>query len=110
MKRDRFQSIGKYLAGIVPCVAIVLVVVQFIVTNEFVGMKDGARQVDATIGKLQDERDVLSQAVASASALATISQRAAEAGFIEPSKSQYFVIDTLSVAARLPTGELPTLQ
>lgn len=95
------QTFGKAFVKIAPIVAIVLVVAEIIVSNSLASARENVSDTDAAIERLQDEHDILSQEVASASALATIEHIARDEGFITPQKSQYIVLDTLPVAANL---------
>ncbi len=52
---------------------------------------------DLAIAKLRQENARLSQEVASASALTTIALRAHDAGFVEPTKSQFVMMETESL-------------
>ena len=93
----------KFLYYVIPCMAFVLVVGQIVVTNELAGVGRDIRSFDSEIATLADEHDLLSQQVASASSLTSISQKAALAGFVAPKKSNIIALDDSSdVAVVLP--------
>lgn len=95
----------KFLYIIVPCMAFVLVVGQIVVTNELAGVGNDIRTLDAQIATLTDEHDLVSQEVASASSLISISQKAQAAGFVAPKKTNIIALDDSSdVAVNPPAG------
>lgn len=95
--------IKKFLYVATPCIAFVLVVGQIIVTNELAGVRKDIHWLDLEIAALTDEHDLLSQYVASASSLLSISQKAATAGFVAPKKANIIALDdSIDVAVILP--------
>ncbi len=93
----------KFLYVIVPCMAFVLMVGQIIVTNELAGVGNDIGSLDSDIAALTDEHDLLSQQVASASSLTSISQKAVLAGFVAPKKANVIALDdSVDVAVILP--------
>lgn len=65
-----------------------LLVIRIIVSNSLASFGENMRQIDLRIARMSEENELLSQQVASSSSLITIDERAAEFGFIEPTKSQ----------------------
>lgn len=104
-----FVRLGHIVIRVLPVLALLLVVVELVVANELAGLRGSVKDNDVAIASLQDENDILSREVASASALATIAKKAYQAGFVQPSKSQYLILDTLPVAANLPANERAAL-
>lgn len=93
----------KFLYIVVPCTAFVLVVGQIVVINELAGVGTDIRTLDTEIATLTDEHDLVSQEVASASSLTSISQKAQAAGFVAPKKANIIALDDSSdVAVNLP--------
>ena len=80
------------MIGVLPLTAIVLAVVEVILTNQLAGSGKAVRSVDLTIDSLRTQNELLKQRIASASSLMTISVKAKEIGFIEPTTSQYLTI------------------
>lgn len=99
----------KFLYIVVPCLAFVLVVAQIVITNELAGVRNDIASLDGDIAALTDEYNLLSQHAASASALATISQKAGLAGFVAPTKSNILVLDEASDVAIVLPGN-PSVQ
>ncbi len=75
-----------------PVIATVFAVIEIILTNQMAGSGKAVRTVDLTVDAIRQENDLLTQKIASASSLITISSRAKEIGFIEPARSQYITI------------------
>ena len=75
---------------IAPLIALVLICLQFLVSNELAGVGAAVQDADIRIANLREENEILSQQVASASALATIAAKAQELGFT--AKTNYLVI------------------
>ncbi len=84
-----------------PVFAIALVVVEIVLTNRLAPSGHRVRQLDMAIDRLRQENDLLAQKVASASSLATISVRAQELGFVEPSKSQFVAVGSSELPVAL---------
>jgi hypothetical protein len=89
---------------LLPIVAVMLAVIEIVLTNQLAGSGKAVRSVDLTVDALRQENELLTQRVASASSLITIYARAKESGFIEPAKSQYITIvpEQLPVAFNNP--------
>jgi len=83
----------KFVYIVVPVVAFILIISQIILSNELAGARGVIRTFDSNIATLTEEHDILSQQVASASALTTISQKALLVGFIAPTKTNVVSID-----------------
>lgn len=88
----------KTILQIAPLAAGVLIVIEIILTSQLVGSGHWVRSLDMSIDTLRQENALLTQQVASASSLLTISAKAAEMGFVPPTKSQFLT---------LQAGELP---
>ena len=88
------------MIGYAPVLFVILALCELIVFNQFVGSGKQVRSIDIAIDELRAENEVLEQKVASASSLMTISSKAREQGFIEPSKNQFITLvpDQLPVA------------
>ena len=86
------QNIGRIILRISPLVAVFLIVIEIILTNQLVGGGSAVRAVDMAIDELRHENALLEQKVASASSLLTVTAKAAELGFVEPTKSQFVSI------------------
>ncbi len=80
----------RYILKITPLVALVLICLQFLVSNELAGFGRTVQNTDSRITDLRDENEVLRQEVASASALSTVAIKAADLGFTATTK--YIVI------------------
>lgn len=78
------------LLRLTPLIAIFLIGLQFLVSNELAGFGRNVQNADMKIAELRDENEALSQQVASASALSTIASKAEEMGFT--AKTKYIVI------------------
>jgi cell division protein FtsL len=105
------NTIKKFLYVGIPILAFVLVVVQVVMTNELAGVRNEIRKLDSEIATLADDHDLLSQQVASASALATVSEKANMAGFVSPTKSNVIALDdSITVALNLPASTKPAIQ
>ncbi|OGG13681.1 hypothetical protein A2875_01675 [Candidatus Gottesmanbacteria bacterium RIFCSPHIGHO2_01_FULL_46_14] len=88
----------KFLYVGVPIVAFILIVGQILIANELAGVRTNIHSLDTQIATLTDERDLLRQQVASASALTTVSAKAKLAGFIPPTKSSVLSLGDSAVA------------
>ncbi len=71
-----------------PLVIVFLLVVKIVATNTLASFGERVRAIDLRISHLTEENELLSQQVASASSLLTITVRATGMGFGEPTKSQ----------------------
>ena len=80
------------LLRLMPLCVGILMVIEIVIINEYAGTGSAIRTVDATIVSLRQENNILEQRVASASSYLTIAVKAKEAGFVEPTKSQYLTI------------------
>ncbi len=90
----------KRVLGILPLVAILLVIIEIVLTNALAPSGHRLHALDGAIDEIRQENALLEQKVASASSLTTISVRAKEAGFVEPAKSQFVAV----VSADLPVA------
>lgn len=94
------RFIGKTIIRIAPFFAFFLIVIEIILTNQLVAEGRTVRSVDMAIDALRQENAILTQQVASASALLTISVKATEMGFVAPAKSQFITL----VPSELPVA------
>lgn len=65
-----------------------LLLIRIVVSNSLASFGENMRQIDLRIVRLSEENELLSQQVASRSSLVAIGERAAEFGFVEPTKNQ----------------------
>ena len=72
-----------------PLCIICLILVKLIIINEFAGIGEKVKSLDARLSQVQEENEVLTQRYASASSLLTISVKAEEATYHTPTKDQY---------------------
>ena len=70
-----------------PIIAIALLVVEMLVTNELAGFGRKVAQTDRAIDVLREENQLLQEKVASLSSLITIEEKASALGFISTSKT-----------------------
>ncbi len=86
--------------SLLPFLALVLIVLQITVSNQVSVLSRTVRSVERGIVRESDTIELLSTAVASASSLTTISERAAGLGFRQPEKDQvlHLTPETLPVA------------
>lgn len=75
-----------------PFVILMLVVTRIVVANTLATSGEKLRQIDIKIANIQEENELLSQEVASLSALVALEARAKELGFVEPTKQQVMTI------------------
>ncbi len=71
-----------------PIIIIALLVARIVVSNALASFGEKVRQIDTRIADFTEENELLTQQVASASSLITITARANELGFVEPAKNQ----------------------
>lgn len=84
----------------IPATALILIVTEIFATNELVSEGRKIHDVDLKIETVSNENDLLASQIASASALATIQQKAKDNGFIKP--ANYLTIGPETVAFHLP--------
>ena len=94
------RTIAKSLPGLV----IILVIMEILWSNALVGSGKHVTSVDLEIMSLKEANEQLSQQIASASSLSTITVKATEMGFVEPTVKQFVMIgsETLPVALNRP--------
>lgn len=78
----------KIMYGVVPLLALVLVITQVVVSNELAKLGKGLGKLNTDIVVQQELRADLSTQVASASSLFALRERAVAMGFLEPGQSQ----------------------
>jgi len=83
-----------------PLCIICLILVKLIIINEFAGIGEKVKSLDARLSEVQEENEMLTQRYASASSLLTIAIKAEEATYHAPGKDQYLSlpIDQFPVA------------
>lgn len=93
------------VAKSIPLIVVILIVIELVWTNTLVKSGREVTSTDLAIASLRLQNEQLAQKVASASALTTIAARAKDAGFVEPSKTQFVMMsgDVLPVAL-IPSG------
>lgn len=96
------HQVKKFIYVFTPIAALVLVVSQIIISNELAGARSVIRSLDSEIVTLSEEHDILTQQVASASALTTLSIKAALSGFIAPTETNVMALDDSYTVAQAP--------
>ena len=86
------KHIVRHMLLFAPICAIVLGILELVVSNQFVGSGKVIRIADISIDSIRSENAMLEQQVASASSLMTIYAKAKESGFVEAKTSQYLTI------------------
>jgi len=92
------KNIGVAATILLPIIAILLIVSQFICTNELVAISSSVKQMDSEIEKTQASIEDFEQQIASASSFAAISKKAEELGFIVPQKAVALTSSQFTVA------------
>ncbi len=85
---------------LIPVGTIILFLAQLVVSNHLAGSGLEVRKLEIEIARIQDENQQLEQDLAAKSSLFAIASRAADSGFITPSKYQNFSSDQYPVALR----------
>ena len=85
---------------LIPVATLLLFIGQLVVSNHLAGSGLEVRKLEIEIARLQDENQRMEQDLAAKSSLFAIATRAAESGFITPSKYQNFSSDQYPVALR----------
>ena len=83
------SSLLRIIVKATPLCIICLILVKLIIINEFAGIGEKVKSLDARLSQVQEENEVLTQRYASASSLLTISVKAEEATYHTPTKDQY---------------------
>lgn len=78
----------------IPPLALVLLVVELIVSNELAGLGQRLAHIDIALTQARQERETLITQVASASSLFAIQAKADELGFRPPTKDQVISLGT----------------
>ena len=86
------MNILQKIAKSIPIIVILLIVIELVWTNTLVRSGREVTSTDLAIAALRLRNEQLAQKVASASALTTIAARAKDAGFIEPTKTQFVMM------------------
>lgn len=94
------MNILQRIAKSIPLIVILLIVIELVWSNTLVRSGQEVTATDLDIANLRQENELLSQQVASASALTTIALLAKDSGFVVPTRSQFVMMnsDTLPVA------------
>ncbi len=103
---NRFSSI---LRVCIPILAFIFILMELIVANQLTLLARDVGNLEKSIANIEDENDMLSQEVASASALTTISQKAQLLGFRKSLASDYMTIGIESVALGMSPRLEPAL-
>ncbi len=101
------NTLVKILRIVSPIVAVTLLIVQVIVSNQLATLGKHMEQLDMAVSREQDVRETLETQVASASSLLAIRERAIAEGFHEPKPNQIVALSPDSVAFGV-TGTHPT--
>lgn len=94
------MNLLRTIAKSIPLVVILLIVIELVWTNTLVRSGREVTATDLSIADIRQQNENLAQQVASASALTTIAARAKDAGFVEPTRQQFVMMnsETLPVA------------
>lgn len=92
---------------ILPITAVVLLIVQVVVSNELATLGKQMGQLDAQVRLESDIHESLAIEVASASSLLTLRARASAFGFIEPTTKQIMNLSLQVPVAALDTNHTP---
>lgn len=84
-------------------IAILLLTAQFVLSNELASWGGKIKTLDQQISETLDHNELLTEQIASASALFTVQVKAKEQGFVEPARKQYvtLTVDNLPVALNI---------
>ncbi len=93
------NTVFRFLRTAIPVTAIVLIVVQVIISNELATLGKRMGTLDVAVTKQQDLHETLETQVASASSLLTLRQRAQAEGFHDPLANQI-----VSLPAEVPVA------
>lgn len=100
------MNILRTIAKNIPLIVILLIVIELVWTNTLVRSGREVTSTDLAIADIRQRNEQLAQRVASASALTTISALARAAGFVEPTRSQFVMIN----GQMLPVALAPNRQ
>ena len=94
------SSLLRIIVKATPLCIICLILVKLIIINEFAGIGEKVKSLDARLVQVQEENEILTRRYASASSLLTISIKAEQASYRTPTKDQFLSlpIDQFSVA------------
>lgn len=92
---------------ILPITAVILLIVQVIISNELATLGKQMGQLDAKVRLESDVHESLAIEVASASSLLTLRERAAAIGFMEPSTKQIMNLTLQVPVAALDASHVP---
>ncbi len=82
------NKLFRIISIVLPCLAVTLIVVQVVVSNELATMGKSMGRLDLAVNDARDVHAELETEVASASSLMTLHDRALILGFREPTPSQ----------------------
>lgn len=94
------KKIARVIGIVLPITAIILVVLQVVISNELAMLGKRLGQLDTQVSRETDLNEALSTEVASASSLLVLRERAQKLGFIEPTAKQIMSL-TLEVPVAL---------
>lgn len=86
------KTIWKLLQIALPVAAVVLLVVQVVVSNELGKLGNRMGQLDMAVNDQRSSHEILQAEVASASALMTIRDKAVALGFHDPAQNQIIAL------------------
>lgn len=82
------KNFGRIIGILLPIAAIILIVLQVVVSNELAALGKRLGALDAEVRVVSDIHEALQTEVASASSLLTLRVRAESLGFMEPTAKQ----------------------
>ena len=94
------KNIGKIIGIMLPIAALVMIVLQVVVSNELAGLGKRLGELGREVRIQADINEALKTEVASASSLLTLRERAESLGFVEPTSKQIMNL-TLEVPVAL---------
>lgn len=87
---------------VLPFIAVALVILELVVTNQLAVMGEKVKDAEARIDLLRTENELLSEQIASASALLTIASKAQSLGFVKPASTVNLAPEQFPVALNQP--------
>lgn len=100
------KIVARIIGIILPVSAIILIVLQVVISNELAALGKRLGHLDAQVRIETDLNEALSTEVASASSLLVLRERAEVLGFVEPSSKQIMSL-TLEVPVALGRAYAP---
>ncbi len=100
------KHIVRIIGFLLPVAAIILVVLQVVVSNELAALGKRLGKLDQEVRLEADMHEALSTEVASASSLLVIRERAQAQGFVDPTSKQVISL-SLEVPVALNRADVP---